>query len=68
MVATSSNVSDVQIPAYITSQRYLVKNELVQEAIETAGLEKDIMRVEDVYEAYQKDLCRNIFVVIVQVW
>ena len=66
MVATSSNVSDVQIPAYITSQRYLVKNELVQEAIETAGLEKDIMRVEDVYEAYQKDLCRNIFVVIVQ--
>lgn len=24
------------------------------------------MRVEDVYEAYQKDLCRNIFVVIVQ--
>lgn len=66
MVATSSNVSDVQISAYITSQRYLVKNELVQEAIETAGLEKDIMRVEDVYEAYQKDLCRNIFVVIVQ--
>lgn len=66
MVVTSSNVSDAQIPAYITSQRYLVKNELVQEAIETAGLEKDIMRVEDVYEAYQKDLCRNIFVVIVQ--
>ncbi len=66
MVVTSSNVSDAQIPAYITSQRYLVRNELVQKAIEKAGLEKDILRVEDVYEAYKKDLGRNILAVIVQ--
>lgn len=67
MVVTSSNVSDVQIPAYITSQRYLVRNDLVQNAIEKAGLEKDIMRIEDVYEAYKKDLWRNFLAITVQI-
>ena len=67
MVVTSSKVSDVQIPAYITSQRYLVRNDLVQNAIEKAGLEKDIMRIEDVYEAYKKDLWRNFLAITVQI-
>lgn len=66
MVVTSSNVSDVQIPAYVTSQTYLVKNEVVKNAIDKAGLENNILRVEDVYEEYIRNIYRNIIAVAIQ--
>lgn len=71
-VITHDNVSDAQIPYYVTSKNYLVKiindveMEIFNQVLAETGIDDFILSIDSVNEQYHNELKNNIIAIIIQ--
>lgn len=70
-IVTNNNVSDAQIPHYITHQDYLIKitddnRNSIYHALKESGLEDFVMEIYSVWEEYRRNIIQNIGILFIQ--
>ncbi len=70
-IVTNDNVSDAQIPHYITHQDYLIKitddnRNSIYQALKESGLEDFVMEIYSVWAEYRHNIIQNIGILFIQ--